>query len=103
MLSTIFLSFFLLFQTPFATPQPSVSPTPQASLSRDRRRSRLFKCSTVRRVRYATTNPFGFYRFTEVSAGATYILTAAHKRFGFATQIVSVNEERGDINFVASP
>jgi len=54
-------------------------------------------------VRYATTNPFGYYRFTEVAAGATYILTAAHKRFGTASQIVSVDEERGDINFILAP
>jgi hypothetical protein len=54
-------------------------------------------------VRYTMTNPFGYYRFTEVPAGETYILTAAHKGGEFPAQIVSVNEERSDINFIAAP
>lgn len=54
-------------------------------------------------LRYAMTNPFGFYSFADVSAGETYVLTAIHKRYEFAAQIVSVTEERDDINFTASP
>jgi CSLREA domain-containing protein len=53
-------------------------------------------------VRYATTNPFGYYRFAEVAAGETYVLTATHKRCEFSAQAVSVNEERDDINFVGN-
>lgn len=54
-------------------------------------------------LRYAMTNPFGFCSFADVSTGETYVLTAMHKRFEFAAQIVSVTEERDDINFTASP
>ncbi len=52
-------------------------------------------------VRNAMTNSFGYYQFTEVSAGETYVLTAQHKSYTFAPQIVSVNEELDKINFVA--
>lgn len=51
---------------------------------------------------YATTNPFGYYRFAEIAAGETYILTATHKRYEFSAQVVTVNEEREDINFVGN-
>lgn len=51
---------------------------------------------------YATTNPFGYYRFAEVAAGETYILTATHKRYEFFAQAVSAGEDRDDINFVGN-
>lgn len=51
-------------------------------------------------IRYAMTNFFGYFRFTQIAAGETYILTATHKRYEFFAQIVSVNDDRDDINFV---
>jgi hypothetical protein len=50
-------------------------------------------------VRYAMTNPFGFYRFTDVQAGATYSFALEHKRFEFEPQIITINEETGNLNF----
>jgi hypothetical protein len=52
--------------------------------------------------RETRTNPFGYYRFARVAAGETYILTAAAKADEFAPQIVAVNEDRDDINFVGN-
>ncbi len=54
-------------------------------------------------LRYARTNPFGFYRFANVPSGESYVLLPSHKRFVFAPQIVFVTEERGDVNFTARP
>lgn len=53
-------------------------------------------------LRHATTNPFGYYRFAEIAAGETYILTVTHKHYEFFAQAVSVNEDRDDINFVGN-
>ena len=53
-------------------------------------------------IRSARTNSFGYYRFTEVSAGENYILTARHKNYQFAPQVVSVNEDLSELNFVAN-
>lgn len=56
-------------------------------------------------VRFATTTTFGYYRFTEVNAGETYIITAKGKRYEFAqpTQVLNIGEDTYDINFVANP
>lgn len=53
-------------------------------------------------MRYAITNPFGYYHFADVPAGATYIIAIKHKHYAFAPQIITVNDERYDINFFAS-
>ena len=54
-------------------------------------------------TRTAITGTFGYYNFAEIPSGQTYILTANSKRFVFAapTQIVTLFEERGDLDFIA--
>lgn len=54
-------------------------------------------------VRRTTSTTFGYFRFTDVMPGRTYIFSAHAKRFTFnqATQVRSVAEEISDINFVA--
>jgi len=54
--------------------------------------------------RYARTNLFGYYRFAEVAAGETYIITAKGKRYEFSppAQVINVNEDTVDINFIAN-
>jgi hypothetical protein len=54
-------------------------------------------------VRTARTSAFGYYRFDEVTAGATYVFAVRSKRFRFgqSAQARSVLEETDDINFVA--
>lgn len=49
----------------------------------------------------ARTNPFGYYRFNDIPYGETYILQVESKRFVFAPQVISFNEDMNDLNFVA--
>jgi hypothetical protein len=55
--------------------------------------------------RSASTNSFGYYRFAEVPAGQTYILTVISRRYSFvnSSQVVSVADDNGEINFTAEP
>lgn len=50
------------------------------------------------------TNPFGYYQFSDVQAGETYVLTVQDKAYSFdeATRVISVDEENLDINIVAT-
>lgn len=48
----------------------------------------------------ARTNPFGYYRFEDISVGQTVIVTVVSKRYQFAPQVVNVVEDIGDLNFV---
>jgi Carboxypeptidase regulatory-like domain len=52
-------------------------------------------------TRYATTNTFGYYRFTETQVGNFYILSASRKGFTFNTQLIQLFEDRPDIDFMA--
>jgi hypothetical protein len=54
-------------------------------------------------IRAALTNQFGNYRFSDVQAGETYVLTVNAKGYQFSqtTQVLTVIEERSDLNFVA--
>lgn len=47
------------------------------------------------------TNRLGVYRFTEMAAGETYIITPAHKRFVFAPRVVNVTEDVSELDFQA--
>ena len=55
--------------------------------------------------RSALSSTFGYYRFADVAAGATYVIAARAKRFTFAepTQILNVVEDAEDVNFIADP
>lgn len=56
-------------------------------------------------VRTAVTSAFGYYRFTDVAAGETYIFMAKGKRFTFnqPTQVLNATEDTMNVNFVAIP
>lgn len=45
------------------------------------------------------SNPFGYYRFNDVGAGQTVIVTVIAKRYQFAPQVLTVTEEINDLNF----
>ncbi len=47
----------------------------------------------------AMTNQFGFYRFDDVKAGQTYIVTIRSKQFTFSPQVVYLTGEMLDLNF----
>ncbi len=52
--------------------------------------------------RTAITSSFGYYRFGEVSAGQTYIISVVSKRFQFTTQVITVNEDVTELNFIGN-
>lgn len=56
-------------------------------------------------IRLATTTAFGYYRFTEVNAGETAVITAKGKRYEFSqpTQVLNVGEDVDNLNFIANP
>ncbi len=56
-------------------------------------------------VRTAVTGSFGYYRFDEINAGQTVVISVASKRYLFAnpTRILSVVDDLADIDFTAEP
>jgi len=52
-------------------------------------------------TRVSRTNSFGYYRFEDVQAGQTVIVTVVSKRFQFAPQVLNLTEEVTQVNFVA--
>lgn len=54
-------------------------------------------------TRRAVSSTFGYYRFAEVPAGATYILTVSAKRYVFANpmRVINLIEELDDVDFIA--
>ena len=53
-------------------------------------------------VRYAITNPFGYYRFDNVIVGGTYNLEVKHKRYSFASQVLFIEKAVSDLNFTGN-
>jgi hypothetical protein len=49
------------------------------------------------------SSPFGYYRFSELEAGQTYIITVTSKRFVFLepSRVIFLSEGRADFDFVA--
>ncbi len=54
-------------------------------------------------IKYARTNPFGYYSFQDLPVGQSYVLTAASKRFQFSNQsrVVNLDENLTDVDFVS--
>jgi hypothetical protein len=54
-------------------------------------------------VRTTVTGTFGFYRFTNVEVGQTYVLQVYAKKYFFPNpaQVVSINDELTELNFTA--
>lgn len=50
-------------------------------------------------TRMALTNAFGYYRFTGVESGRSYVASVRHKRYQFAPRLISVSEELTDVDF----
>lgn len=51
--------------------------------------------------RIVTTNPFGYYRFNDVAAGQTYVLTVSAKRYSFvqSPRLLSVFDDMYNVDF----
>lgn len=50
---------------------------------------------------WALTNPFGYYRFTNVPAGRSYLISVEHKRFEFQPRTIMVNDDLRNLDFTA--
>jgi hypothetical protein len=55
-------------------------------------------------VRSTQTNTFGYYEFSGVQSGGTYIVTVSSKKYTFEnpSQVVNVNENVSELNFEAN-
>jgi len=54
-------------------------------------------------VRYALTNPLGYYKFNNVMISNTYTFNVAHERYIFTPKVYSFNKEKVNLNFIANP
>lgn len=52
--------------------------------------------------RTVLTGSFGYYKFTDVEAGGTYVIAVGSKRYIFTPQIIAVNDELTDVDFVGT-
>ena len=52
-------------------------------------------------TRTAMSNPFGYYRFADVEAGRSYVMSVRHKQYQFTTRVITVNEDLDEENFIA--
>lgn len=53
------------------------------------------------RTRSTKTNSFGYFEFEDIAAGETYVISIRDKRYGFAPQIISPNDDVTDLSFIA--
>ncbi|MBX3289889.1 MAG: carboxypeptidase regulatory-like domain-containing protein [Acidobacteria bacterium] len=55
------------------------------------------------RIRRVITNPFGYFKFNDVTVGGSYILSVAHKTYIFAEpyRVITVKDEITGIDFIA--
>ena len=53
-------------------------------------------------TRQARTTAFGYYRFAEVAAGETYVISVVSKKYSFSPQVINVTEDSDSLNFIAS-
>ena len=54
-------------------------------------------------IRITITGGFGYYRFDNVAAGASYNMSVSSKRYTFTPRSVQVNDNVADADFVAAP
>lgn len=80
----------------------SVSGRVLSPQSRGVARARVFLTDTDGIRRSALTNHFGYYRFEQVEVGQTYIFSVFSKKYQFAPQVVTVNEETDNLIFLPS-
>jgi hypothetical protein len=50
--------------------------------------------------RTAVTSSFGFYTFSEIETGKTYIINASSRRYRFASRILNVNDSLSDVDLI---
>jgi hypothetical protein len=82
----------------------SISGRVMTSNRRGIRNVRLSLTDSSGLVRTATTTSFGYYRFDDVQAGETYILSAIGKRYTFSqpVQVLNITGDTSEVNFIAN-
>ena len=50
-------------------------------------------------TRTAMTNSFGYFTFSDVKAGESYIVNVSSKSYTFVPQVITINEDLDDLNF----
>jgi hypothetical protein len=65
--------------------------------------ARLVMVASTGESRTSRSNPFGYYRFADVSAGETYVISVSHKLYYCAPQVLTVTEDIKGLNFIAKP
>jgi hypothetical protein len=50
---------------------------------------------------WAVTNPFGYYRFSSVPTGQTYLVSVDHKRYVFEPRTMSILDDLTGVDFIA--
>jgi hypothetical protein len=65
--------------------------------------ARVMITDSSNNTRVAMTNPFGYYHFVNVTAGATYTVAVFSKRYTFTPQTLQVNDNLTNVDFVAVP
>lgn len=72
-----------------------LSPRGRSGISR----ARVYLTNAEGYTRSTFTNHFGYYRFADVEVGQTYIFSVFSKKYQFAPQVVTINEETENLNF----
>jgi hypothetical protein len=69
------------------------------------RNARLVLIDRAGAPRYAQTGSFGYFRFTEIPSGETYVLTVYSNRFTFAesSRVIALADDLTNVNFVSEP
>jgi hypothetical protein len=65
------------------------------------RRARITLTDAQGGIRYVFSNAFGYFSFDDVEVGGTYTVQAEAKGYQFQPQVISVNEEIGDLVITA--
>ncbi|MFM9903957.1 MAG: pre-peptidase C-terminal domain-containing protein [Pyrinomonadaceae bacterium] len=52
-------------------------------------------------ARNVATGPFGYYRFDNVDTGQSYVVSVVSRRFNFESQVIQVNDNLADLDFIA--
>jgi len=90
-------------QGPTAAPVVVVSGRVTTSGGRGVFYARVSITDASNNVRYAITNPFGYYRFTNVAPGGMYTIAVLSKHHTFTPQALQINNNLTNVNFVSVP
>ena len=114
--STVTMSWTLTFAMDWALGAIAVKASPDSTASpssvsgrvltqsgRGVSKAFVYLTDSAGKTQSALTNPFGYFRFKEVQAGETYILSVSSKRYSFTPQTLSVISEFNELNFTAQP